>query len=310
MSSETPVASVRVSDENGSIADARFTRQGRKLACKKLETKSVTPEDGSPNGNADQPTPGNRKNHLNVKNAVVTPASNDSSNQIESPSNAVAPNARRTLFPTPTDRLVTPSLSISQKQRKRSGHDLSPTTVIQSPTPSAKRRLIFGKLVDQIECTPNVKKVYRIVGKLTGSIGGNGYSGPIYGELTMGSMQKMINLMTKYTGLSSSSRFIDVGSGIGKPNLHVAQHPGVEFSCGIEMEHVRWALSITCLNAVLDAAAEQQQQQHLLGQDEAIHSRCVFLHRNIKEARTFDPFTHVYMFSIGKQQVAFLLTYA
>ena len=36
---------------------------------------------------------------------------------------------------------------------------------------------------------------HKIIRKLTGSIGGNGYCGPIYGELTMGSMHKMIKLM-------------------------------------------------------------------------------------------------------------------
>ena len=63
----------------------------------------------------------------------------------------------------------------------------------------------------------------------------------------------MTNLMMEHCGLDKNSRFIDVGSGIGKPNLHVAQHPGVEFSCGVEMEHSRWTLGMACLKGVLDA---------------------------------------------------------
>ena len=110
----------------------------------------------------------------------------------------------------------------------------------------------------------------------------------------------MIQYMMDYTKLSSSSRFIDVGSGIGKPNLHVAQYPGVEFSCGVEMEQVRWSLGMTCLKAVLDAAAVQQQQDEHLSPQEALQGNCMFLHKNITEAKSFDPFTHVYMFSIGK----------
>jgi hypothetical protein len=174
------------------------------------------------------------------------------------------------------------------------------TTTFQPPP--AKRRLIFGRLVEQIQSNPNVKQMYTIVRKLTGSIGGNGYSGPIYGELTMGSMAKMIQHMMEYTKLNSSSRFIDVGSGIGKPNLHVAQYPGVEFSCGVEMEQVRWSLGMTCLKAVLDTAAVQQQQDNHLQPEEALQGNCVFLHKNITEAKSFDPFTHVYMFSIGKSR--------
>lgn len=118
----------------------------------------------------------------------------------------------------------------------------------------------------------------------------------------MGSMAKMIQYMMDYTKLNSSSRFIDVGSGIGKPNLHVAQYPGVEFSCGVEMEQVRWSLGMTCLKAVLDAAVVQQQKQQddSLSPEEALQGNCMFLHKNITEAKSFDPFTHVYMFSIGK----------
>jgi len=112
-------------------------------------------------------------------------------------------------------------------------------------------------------------------------------------------MQKMIDLMMDHTHLNKDSRFIDVGSGIGKPNLHVAQYPGVEFSCGVEMEHTRWSLGMTCLKAVLDAAQVQQQQQNNASSDESIRGNCMFLHNNILEAKTFDPFTHVYMFSIG-----------
>ena len=54
--------------------------------------------------------------------------------------------------------------------------------------------------------------MYKIVRKLTGSIGGNGYCGPIYGELTMGSMEKMIDMMIEYTSFNKSSRFIKPGN--------------------------------------------------------------------------------------------------
>ena len=52
----------------------------------------------------------------------------------------------------------------------------------------------------------------------------------------MHGMQKMVNLMKINTEFSADSRFIDIGCGLGKPNLYVAQDPGVSFSYGIEVE--------------------------------------------------------------------------
>lgn len=46
-------------------------------------------------------------------------------------------------------------------------------------------------------------------------------------------------------GFDENSSFIDVGSGLGKPNFHVAQDPGVEISYGLELEEVRWELSVS-----------------------------------------------------------------
>mmetsp|Transcript_25622 Transcript_25622/g.37867 ORF Transcript_25622/g.37867 Transcript_25622/m.37867 type:complete len:364 (+) Transcript_25622:129-1220(+) len=153
----------------------------------------------------------------------------------------------------------------------------------------ARRKLAFGKYNDTTEVSENVRLIYRLIRNSTGAIGGNGSFGAIYGELTTGSMQKMVNLMKEHTGLDKNSKFIDVGSGIGKPNLHVNEDPGVDFSYGIEMERSRWLLGLCALKAVLSKALDKKD----LGQ------RCIFEHGNIKQASTFDPFTHVYMFSIG-----------
>jgi hypothetical protein len=189
-------------------------------------------------------------------------------------------NARRAIFPT---------------QQGDKPAAVTPTKVEEEqPDPPAKRKLVFGRMVNETIIQDNVRQVYGIVKKLTGSIGGNGSHGPIYGELTMGSMQKMINLMKVHTGFSSKSQFIDVGSGIGKPNLHVAQDPGVEFSYGIEVETDRWLLGLSCLKGVLGAAKEQSADTA-----SRIMHKCYFEQGDIRTAKTFDPFTHVYMFSIG-----------
>jgi len=164
---------------------------------------------------------------------------------------------------------------------------------LSPPRTFKAKRLYFGHNSSSCDDTvlETTRKVYGIVNKMTGSIGGNGHGGAIYGELTVGSMQKMIDLMKTHTNFGPKSRFIDVGSGLGKPNLHVTQDPGVEFSYGIEMEHVRWILGMSNLNMVLQHAKKNP--------DSNIKHRCIFQHGDITEAKYFDPFTHVYMFDIG-----------
>lgn len=165
----------------------------------------------------------------------------------------------------------------------------------------AKKKLPFGATKEPIAIPPNVQSVYSIIHKYTGSIGGNGNGGGIYGELTAGSMQKMINLMVEHTGLSKGSRFIDVGCGLAKPSLHVAQYPGVEFSYGIEVEHVRYMLGMSNLEQVLKAASKEEA--HRMEEEEIegskIGHKCILSHGDITEAKSFDPFTHVYMFDVG-----------
>jgi Histone methylation protein DOT1 len=201
-----------------------------------------------------------------------------------------AKNAVRELFPSISEGVV-PVTPLRSDQGEKKVRD-------ETLSPCARRKLIFGRSVLEIEVKSSVRLVYSVVKKLTGSIGGNGSFGPIYGELTMGSMQKMINLMKEHTEFSAASCFIDVGSGIGKPNLHVAQDPGVAFSYGIEVASDRWLLGMNCLKSVLDTAMEQRQ----LGKPNettVLQHNCIFEHGDITDARTFDPFTHVYMFSIG-----------
>lgn len=203
-------------------------------------------------------------------------------------------DARRELFPSEQDGFI------NRINNNNGAAKVTPVKVEKEQAESpAKRKLLFGRLdVKEINVQENVRQVYQIIRKRTGTIGGNGSHGPIYGELTMGSMQKMINLMKQHTGFDSTSKFIDVGSGIGKPNLHVLQDPGVDFSYGIEIEVDRWLLGLTSLKGLLDAAAAQTKQENVAPENRFGY-RCLFEHGDIRNARTFDPFTHVYMFSIG-----------
>jgi len=230
----------------------------------------------------------------NEKNRIVTPAAKfPELSELETPSTSTLTRLDAA-NKSPQEGRTGPRRSLFYGKEERKVVDPNKVQVHDS---KAKKKLQFG--YPPIETQPNVKEVYTIVRKLTGSIGGNGSSGAIYGELTMGSMQKIVNLMKQYTEFDCNSRFIDVGSGIGKPNLHVSQDPGVAFSFGIEMERSRWMLGMTNLKAVINAARNQMQSDHEISVQMRLGHKCFFSHANIMDARSFDPFTHVYMFSIG-----------
>eukprot|EP00605_Chrysophyceae_sp_TOSAG23-4_P000637 GSChrysophyteH1.ASY1.ANO1.718.1 assembled CDS len=173
--------------------------------------------------------------------------------------------------------------------------------VIRTPvtSPSRAKRLEQAALVTpssnaggiptKIQVTPRTDKVYGIVRQCTGTLGGNGTTGAIYGELTMGSMQKIINLMVEKCELNDQSRFIDVGSGLGKPNFHAAQDPQCRLSVGIELEKIRWQLSMYNLKKTLEDTARETP---LLG-------GVNFMVGDIDDAASTDPFTHIYMYDLG-----------
>jgi len=103
----------------------------------------------------------------------------------------------------------------------------------------------------------------------------------------MGTFQKIVNVLCQHTGFDASSSFLDIGSGLGKPNLHVALNPGVQLSFGIEVEELRWQLSMHNLRFVLKQVPEMRQ------------SVVYFAKKDATEMGHFEPFTHVYMFDVG-----------
>mmetsp|Transcript_7722 Transcript_7722/g.11463 ORF Transcript_7722/g.11463 Transcript_7722/m.11463 type:complete len:419 (-) Transcript_7722:36-1292(-) len=142
-----------------------------------------------------------------------------------------------------------------------------------------------------------VVKVYKIIQKATGALGGNGSGGGIYGELTMHSMQKVINYMIDNCEMVPSSRFIDVGSGLGKPNFHVTQDIAVRVSIGIELEKIRYQLGMLNLKS---AIAEMSENVQINSEEDAklIHG-INFVHGDIFDVSSTDPFTHIYMYDVG-----------
>lgn len=129
-----------------------------------------------------------------------------------------------------------------------------------------------------------VKKMYTIVKKTSGSVGGYGHAGPVYGEITAGSLQKIVNFMKERCGFDESSAFVDIGAGLGKPNFHVAVDPGVKLSYGIEVEELRWVLSLQNLQGLLNKNAVTNTFMH-----------CT----DVTALGSLEPFSHVYMFDVG-----------
>jgi len=132
-----------------------------------------------------------------------------------------------------------------------------------------------------------VQHLYRVIQKSSGAVGGYGHNGPVYGEVTMGTFQKVVDALCEYTGFDASSAFVDIGSGLGKPNLHVALNPGVRLSYGVELEELRWQLSMHNLRYVLNEVPEMRK------------SVVYFANSDATEMDHFEPFTHVYMFDVG-----------
>lgn len=277
----------------------------RNVARKKLTEKEFMTNDFEDEKNSivefkdkkSEPQTPSSSQTLDKKTAkLVTPSTSNSEISDEKENVSVqkrrndTASARRSLLP-PLQEIS----ALSQNEIDRREQDKQPKDeMLDKP-----KKIVGTELDAQEKILESTKNVYKIVQKMTGKIGGNGHGGAIYGELTLGSMQKMVELMKKYTDFNKGSRFIDVGCGLGKPNLHVAQDPQVEFSYGIEMEHVRWMLGLSNLKEVFRFKKKQELRTKNISPEKSISHRCYLAHGDITEANFFDPFTHVYMFDIG-----------
>ncbi len=68
--------------------------------------------------------------------------------------------------------------------------------------------------------------------------GGEGVEG-IYGSLTRGGMERVVDALKTHTAFSEHSTLIDIGSGLGRPLAHAAVDPGVRRGIGIELDPVK-----------------------------------------------------------------------
>lgn len=212
-----------------------------------------------------------------------TPTTHHHSNSIThtKPSQPSQPRAAAGAVSAVAEKARTKS-SIQRMAPKKSKPTKAPGRPWKKPHPK-----ILKKIKEEKQAA--LKQVYSIVHKSTGMVGGNGSGGPCYGELTPGGMQRVVDHLVEYTALSKKSMVVDIGCGRGKPNLHFAQDPGVQFSCGIEIEPLRTSLGHINVQGVLKAAVE----------NESLGTSCVLQQGDITAAGSFDPFTHVYQFDVA-----------
>ena len=126
----------------------------------------------------------------------------------------------------------------------------------------------------------------------------------------MHSMQRCINILIDKCEMTSQSRFIDVGSGLGKPNFHASQYPGVRLSIGVELEQIRWQLAMTNFDKILphmddnlvSSRSNNNPETNNNNDDDndiRLYGGVNFIVGDIDNFSSTDPFTHIYMYDLG-----------
>jgi hypothetical protein len=161
----------------------------------------------------------------------------------------------------------------------------------KSKPPLAKRKKTaapFSKSVAKSIQEDVMDQMYSAFRKQTGTLGGGGAGGAIYGELTQKSFQRVVDYLKDNCGFDASSVFIDIGAGLGKPSAHVAVNPGVRLSLGVELIGGRWWQSMCMMKALLD-------NDNL----KPFAEKMFFAHADMCDMDSFEPVTHLYSFNRG-----------
>lgn len=234
--------------------------------------------DTSPVGAEDEPEMSSDKKKKK-RRPSTTPSTLTSS-----PAAVNATNKRkRTSVSGSTSTVPTASASSQQSAHKKRTRVSIGTPGKAVPLDGAREQDVAKRFVEL-----EVTDVYKAIRKQTGALGGNAAGGAIYGEITQLSFQRVVDYMKAHCELSETSLFLDVGSGLGKPNFHVAIDPGVEVSYGVELEELRWHLSLHNLRSVLQLDSQSTRT-----------NRTMFSAGDITAAETLNPFSHVYSFDVG-----------
>jgi hypothetical protein len=131
----------------------------------------------------------------------------------------------------------------NETTKENSSSSSSSLIQIQPITSSRFSARLVKDIEQEVVIDHKVSNVYSLIHKASNSLGGNSCNAPIYGEVTTVSFQKIVNYLKSSCNMCIDSRFIDIGSGLGKPNFHVAQDPIVRLSIGIEVDEIRYQVT-------------------------------------------------------------------
>ena len=123
-----------------------------------------------------------------------------------------------------------------------------------------------------------LRRLYHACRPRAGVVAGDG---PIYGELRLGSFHNIVLALQKYTDIDQESIFLDVGSGLGKPCVHVAYVVGCR-CIGVEIVGARWRQSLDSVAAAKRLCASMRTP--------------LMLHADMRSLESLSPFTHVFAF--------------
>ena len=123
------------------------------------------------------------------------------------------------------------------------------------------------------------------------------------GHVNNASLSRLFEVLKEECSLDSTSRFFDIGHGMGRPSMHAAllQPPPLEAS-GTEFNPSLYAQSMLLLR---DAVRKFPQTL-------AVHPRVFFFDANVLDFTSLEPYTHVYAFNVGMPEavVAHILSLA
>ena len=168
------------------------------------------------------------------------------------------------------------------------------TTTTTTTTTAVQKENVHTTIAPIPEKTQQkLDNIYKLFRRRTGKLGGGGAGGAIYGEVTQRSFARVVDMLKSECELTASSTFIDIGAGLGKPNLHVALDPGVKASVGVELGGERWWQSQDILWHGLEETTAQETGLN------ALNGPVFLAHADFLDVTTLNDFSHVYMFDKG-----------
>jgi hypothetical protein len=205
-----------------------------------------------------------------------------------------------TLERSPTTKQLSPSFrndnstvkKVSTQTGDKSIQNISTAPTI-TPRSVQKENLHTNITPLPVKIQQNLDNIYKLFRRRAGKLGGGGAGGAIYGEVTQKSFARIVDMLKSHCELDTTSTFIDIGAGLGKPNFHVALDPGVKASVGVELGGERWWQSQDILWHGLDETTAKET-----GLD-SLNGPLFLAHADFLEINTLNAFSHVYMFDKG-----------